>query len=409
MVSWNMSYETRVNGPVNGPLPPGMCRSPKTGICFDTETLGIIPEAMEYFLAKRKEMNALRASLPPGTPEAHDAERWTNGYKVAPNSMYGGQGSPGSRFHNRSVAESIAQTGAWLAEKTEVALNERAGRRVVFYIDTDGLWLHSDRPWVEDAVKWLNEVFYPKLLADCGCKKNIVKIAYEKEFERLVMVKAKNYCGVYKHFKGTAAVEGSKPEIKGLAYKRGDQTRFTRNFQAEIIDLLMGGMKISPTPGPTEDIALFEEAVGRWRTLILEGELAIEDVQTVKGLSQKLEDYAERKSTKGNVVASPPHVRVARRLKSRGHYVGPGTKIAYVVTDADAKPQGVIPAMDYAGECDRRHLWGDVVWAPTQRLLESAFPSHDWKKFNSPKKQRGQKLVASEGVALSEGETGSLF
>ena len=411
MISWNMSYETKVMGPVNGPIPEGMCRAPKTRVCFGTKTKGIIPEALEHFLAERKKWSALRASLPPGTPEAHDAERWTNGFKVVPNAFYGGQGNAGCRFHDRAVAESITQTGAWLAERTEVALNERAGRKVVFYIDTDGLWMEGvERVWVEESVRWLNDVLYPRLLAECGCGKNIVKIAYEKEFARLVMVKAKNYVGVYNHFKGTAAVAGSKPEIKGLAYKRGDQTRFTRTLQAEAIDLLMGGMKTrwsNDYQVPTEELATYEQVVGQWRTLILEGELAVEDVQTVKGLSQELKDYAQKKSTKGNVIASPPHVRVARVLKERGEDVGPGTKIAYVVTDSRAKPQAVIPACDYRGECDRTYLWDDVVWPPTQRLLESAFPNHDWGKFDAPKKPKA--VAASSGRPEDAKGTGDLF
>jgi DNA polymerase elongation subunit (family B) len=389
MISWNMSWETRCDGPVNGPLPPGMCRAPKTGICFDTTRVGLIPEALEHFLAKRKEMSALRASLSPGTPEAHDAERWTNAYKVVPNSFYGAQGSPGSRFHNRGVAESISQTGAWLAQKTEAALEERYGI-LILYVDTDGLWTAPgvERARVEEAVAWLNGEYYPKLLRDCGCEKNIVKIAYEKEFDRLVFCGPKNYTGRYVHFKGTPAVEGAKPEIKGIAYKRGDSTKLTRELQAEVIDLLMGGMRVAAEPGPTEDIARFEEAVGRWRERILGGELAVEDIQTVKGLSKALDEYAQKKSTKGTDSAQPPHVRVAKMLAARGEYVGEGTKIAYVVTDADASPQAVIPACDYDGTCDRRYLWGRI-WTPTEQLLENAFPQHPWsKKFGPPPKPK---------------------
>jgi DNA polymerase elongation subunit (family B) len=398
MVSWNMSYETKVPGPVNGPVPAGMCRTPKTGVCFTTSHTGIIPEALEFFLAKRKEMSARRANCAPGTPEAHDAERWTNGYKVVPNSFYGAQGNAGCRFHRREVAESVSQTGAWLAEKTEWALRERYPGCSVIYVDTDGLWMVGiTRDDIEEAVRWLNESFYPKLLADCGCKKNIVKLAYEKEFELLVFIKAKNYVGKFRHYKGKAAVAGSKPEIKGIAYKRGDHTQLTRDFQAEIIDLLMGGMGASKTPGPTEDLALYEEAVGRWRTRILEEPLSIEQIQTVKGLSKCVcfdekcragEHYSTRKSTKGKTVESPPHVRIGRVLKARGEDIGPGSRIAYYVSDGARKPQGVEPACDYTGKCDRNHLWGEVVWPPTQRLLESAFPQHDWRPFNAPKREK---------------------
>jgi DNA polymerase I len=416
MVSWNMSYETRTPGPCNGPVPVGLCRAPKTGICFRTDVLGIVPEAIEHMLAERKRWSVLRASLPPGTPEAHDAERWTTGFKVVPNSFYGGQGNAGCRFHDKRVAESVSQTGAWLAEKTEWAIVERYPEVRVIYVDTDGLWLQGiDRKTAEEAVVWLNSEVYPRLLKDCGCEKNIVKLAYEKEFERLVFCGAKLYSGRFAHYKGTAAVAGSKPEIKGLAYKRGDAAKLARELMAEAIDLLMGGMGVSKTPGPSEDVALYAEMATRWRVRVLEGELAVEEVQIVKGLSQELKHYSRRKSTKGNDVAQPPHVRVAQMLSARGVYVGMGSKIAYVVSDGKAKPQGVIPACDYAGSCDRRYLWDDVVWAPTRRLLESAFPAEDWARFDAPGTKVVRELFADDAQAVkraprkAKSKTGSLF
>jgi|GEM_PF-3659383 len=432
MVSWNMSWETRVPGPVNGALPPNVARSPKTGICFRTDVLGVAPEAITSMLAERKKWSSVRAALPPGTPEAHDAERWTNGFKVVPNAFYGAQGNPACRFYDRRVAESVSQTCAWLAEKTEWALVERYPSLRVIYVDTDGLWLVGvTGEQVREAVAWLNGEVYPRLLQEAGCVTNIVKLDYEKSFERVVFCAAKNYVGRFAMYKGTAATAHSRPEIKGVAYKRGDKSKFTRDFQAEVIDLLVGGMRasrcscgtdfgpkddacpacgtargnMSKTPGPTEDIALYEEAVARWRRKILEEPLAVEDIQVVKGLSRcvcsdpahrgRAEHYASGKSSKGNAVASPPHVRVARMLKARGEYVAEGTKIAYVVTDARAKPQGVIPARDYTGECDRRHLWDVVVWEPTRALLSSAFPEHPWKKFDAPVPKR-EKPPAAE-------------
>jgi DNA polymerase elongation subunit (family B) len=701
MISWNMSWETVVDGPVNGSIPPGMCRAPKTGVCFRTDVTGLVPESCEYFLAMRKEWSAKRADMAPGTPEALDAERYTNTFKVEPNAFYGAQGNAGCRFHRRSVAESVSQTGAWLAKKTEHALTERYPGAEIIYVDTDGLWIVGmSREQVDEAVAWLNEEVYPRLLRECGCVKNIVKLAYEKQFARVVFVKAKTYCnppeapvwmgdlsfkklgdvkvgdevvgwregtsekrrkltksivaevhrhraeivkltmasgrtirctpdhewlrarmlklvrtkmgrreyvfgegklgkgenmrtyrylygraregldlvhvidepaslqdeklkeyaawlggiwdgegslcsgnrgqiiisqspshnpevcarievvlralgfdygtwkskrregqnpvnvyalrgkdkqhkvdflhwcrpakaahlqpavlktkfgkpdrvvriepdgvdevvglttttgnyvawgyaskncGRYAHYKGKAADARSRPEIKGIAYKRGDQAKLTMHLQAEAIDLLMGGMRelscgcgheyalgareeVCPTcgkprsrlakvQGPTDEVAHYEEMLLRWRALVMEGELSVEQVQVVKGISRPLGEYASKKTAKGKDSTQPPHVRVGKMLEARGEDVGEGTRIAYVVVDGDATPQGVIPACDYRGECDRRHLWGDVVYAPTQRLLKAAFPHHDWKQFGPPKKERKKKGKGTE-------------
>ena len=416
MVSWNMSIDTKVDGPINGPVPEGMCRAPATGICFDTTRLGIVPEAVEHFLVKRAEMNAKKASLPPGTPEWHDADRKTNAYKRAPNSMYGAQGNEACRFHVRAIAESVSTTGAWLAKKTEAAILERHPSANVIFVDTDGIWTSGvSRAEIEETTKWLNEIHYPALLASCGCKKNVVKLAYEKQFSRLVFCGAKNFIGRFLHYKGKAADPNSRPEIKGVAYKRGDQAILTMILQAEAIGLLMGGMRelececghryalnsaatacpsckkvresIAKVESPTEDLAAYEEMAARWRARILEGELPVEDVQTVKGLSQGLDSYVSKKNQDGKAAAQPPHVRVARILAARGEDVGEGSKIAYVVIDGDASPQAVAPACDYDGTCDRRYLW-TRVWTPTCQLLESAFPSHDWSRFDAPKRER---------------------
>jgi DNA polymerase elongation subunit (family B) len=424
MISWNMSPETRIDGPLNGPIPSGTCRAPKTGVCFDASRPGLIPEAIEHFVAKRKEWSSKRADLAPGTPEAHDAERWTNAYKVVPNSFYGAQGNEGCRFHVRAVAESVSQTGAWLAEQTEAAIVSRHPSARVLYADTDSCFVDGiTREEIEQTTKWLNETHYPALLARCGCPKNVVKLAYEKQFDRLVFCGSKNYIARFLHYKGKQADVSSRPEIKGVAYKRGDQTRMTMVMQAECIGLLMGGMRelecgcghryalnssakecpgcgrqrgsIARVESPTEDLAAYGEMAARWRARLLEGALPLEDVQTTKGLSKPISEYASGKSTKGRETSQPPHVRVAKILAARGVDVDEGTKISYVVIDGDAAPQVVIPSCDYDGTCDRRYLWGRV-WTPTRQLLENAFPSHDWSSFDAPKKERKTKEPKSE-------------
>jgi hypothetical protein len=186
-------------------------------------------------------------------------------------------------------------------------------------------------------------------------------------------------------------------------------------MQAECIGLLMGGLRelecgcgaryamnssakqcagcgkerawIARAPTPCEDVEAYREMAGRWRARLLDGDLALADIVTVVELSKPLEDYVVKISTKGKAVSQPAHVRVAKVLEARGEDVGEGTRIGYVVVDADASPQAVIPAADYTGVCDRRHIW-EQVWSPTRALLESAFPAEDWRAFDSPKKER---------------------
>ena len=75
-------------------------------------------------------------------------------------------------------------------------------------------------------------------------------------------------------------------------------------------------------------------------------------------------------------------MHVAKELEKRGQKISKGTKIPFVVTDGTpGSPLTAIPAEDFAGECDRFYLWENLVYPPTMRLLQSAFPDVDWTRF----------------------------
>jgi hypothetical protein len=216
-------------------------------------------------------------------------------------------------------------------------------------------------------VDWCNKELYPGLLKSVGCKENHIKLAYEKAFERIVFTSAKRYVGRYSHYKGKEARADSKPEVKGLEFKRGDTTLLARRMQQDVVNLMMSG---------GEDLEQYHAILTRGRTHILEDALPIDEVKLSKGLSKGLKEYAVKMKTDGTEGAPLPHVVVARMLEARGQDVSQGTRIEYVVVNenADAPTERVIPADDYKGECDRHYVWQSLVYPPTQRLLEAAFP-----------------------------------
>ncbi len=380
ILTWNMSPETKRDIPVNGPIPDGHCRSPKTGIGFTTEFEGILPTALREMIRMRKEWSDKAASLPPGTPEAKEAQRRSMAYKVAANSFYGVVGSPFSRYYDRSVGESVTQNGVWLIQHTIAAAEERD--IAVVYGDTDSFFsMNSSRTDMESFVAWCNEDLYPRLLSSVGCREEhrAIKLAYEKEFERIVIVTKKRYAGAFRHYKGTAAKpmpapgeafdkkRHSKPEIKGLEFKRGDAIVVAQKLQEKVIMDLMRGIDRVEAYRSYLDAALLH---------VTKDDLPLEEVVLSKSLSKKPKEY-HRKTSTGKEATVPVHVRVAEKLLAAGKEIGEGSRVAYVVIDASDGVEA-IPSSEYRGEVDRFYYWENLVYPPTQRVLQAAFPDQDW-------------------------------
>lgn len=403
--TWNMSPETKRGIPVNGPIPEGHCRSPMTGIGFTTAFDGILPIALREMIRLRKAWSEKQASLTPGTTESKEAARRSMAYKVAANSFYGVVGSPYSRYFDRSIAESVTQNGVWLIRQT-IAAAEEKGMEVV-YGDTDSFFAKgATQTEMEEFVAWCNKDLYPRLLRSVGCRLEhcAIKLAYEKAFDRIVMVTAKRYAGTFLHYKGTRAKpmpgEGekfdkerhSRPEIKGLEYKRGDAAVLARTLQEKVImDILRG------IDRPEAYRAYLETTLAH----VSKDELPLEEVMLAKSLSKKTSAYHHKTST-GKDGAVPPHVRVAEMLEAAGKPIGEGSRVAYVVVDGSDGIKA-IPAEDYKGECDRFYLWENLVYPPTQRLLQAAFPDQNWVEGLErirPKKPRITKSNDPEGQVL---------
>lgn len=399
ILSWNMSPDTKVGHQRDTVAPPDGCtRAPFTGIVFDARKDGILTIALREILRLRKYWSDKQASLPPGTPEWQEAGRISTAYKVVANSFYGVVGSPFSRFFDRAIAESVTTTGVWLIKQTAAEAKKRGW--LVIYADTDSIFVVGcTREEFAEFVAWCNGELYSRLLKAQGCVENHVKIAYEKQLDRIVFCGKKRYVASYVHYKGKAATAKSKPEIKGLEYKRGDAGALARKLQSEIIDMLVGGLGVAIAPVPSEKLEDYHSALSRARDHVLNEPLANDEVFLSKSLSKPLKEYVAKTKKDGTEAALPPHVAVAHVLKARGREVSEGSRIEYFVIDGSSAPAKVLPAEDYVGECDRYALWESTVYPPTGRLLAAAFPDHDWDAWGKvrPQVSRQQKKDAASG------------
>ena len=403
IITWNMSLETRKDMPVNGPIAPGHARSPLNGVTFEVGADGILPEALRTMIKMRKVYNDKKANEPPGTDAWKSYDRISTAYKVAANSFYGVLGTTNSRFYVRAIAESVTKCGRWLIEST--IAEARRWKLDTVYGDTDSLFVVgcSEERFAE-FVEHCNSTLYPRILGGVGCAhRSTIKLAYEKAFDRVVFVTAKRYAGNYVHYKGKRATADSKPEIKGLEYKRGDTTQLARRLQETAINMILSGEEI---------VAKYVSLVESSQAHVFADPLPVEEIATTKTLSKELADYEKSRRVKndGAKFADLPHVAAAKILRARGEEVREGTRIAYVIVDSTADPTVVVPASDYTGEVDRHYIWEKTVYPPTQRLLESAFPSSSsmWTQFGKTRaaEKKARKL---EEKAAKSAELGPLF
>lgn len=418
MRTWNMSPDTLVLPRDAERVRAPKCKLPSREVHFRTDVRGLIPAALDQLQAARDRYSAEADKHPKGGPEQIYFFRLSSAFKIINNSMYGIVGSPFARFYDPTIAEGVTQTGKWLILHVAATM-EATGRLQPIYGDTDSVFAQGSGELFRQVVKSLNEG-WPGMVGALGCQKSFVKLAFEKTFARLLLKSAKCYAGKFSLYKNELVGADKKPEVRGLEYKRGDTLRLARQMQWELIKLVLPDALPQP-PLPT--VEELRQWVGTWRERVLSGELAPADVTLSKGVK----DFSEYKLTytsskcsnklgTGKAARScgyefphgrelgphvrpdcprcgaarkesslPVHVRVAKQLQERGEQVTPGTRIEYLVVrggeeGAAEDKMNAVPAGDSGvmERLDRDYYWDKLVYPPTQRLLEVAYPKESW-------------------------------
>ena len=238
MLAFNMSPETLAGK--DGEIKVG------NGVTFSKEP-GILTEVLTDLIKKRDDLRDLLK-----TPQIKkDKVQYKNIYrrqyavKTFTNSAYGIQGFPNFRLYKPEIAASITYIGRYLTLKMR-DLAESIGC-VVVRGDTDAVMVSfgeniSSKEIIKkgkDLQNKINDCLQNDWFKTHGCDTSYFTIKFEKLYEIMFNGKEKKlYAGkIIWDWEG-GFLETPEIEIKGFASKRSDRSRFARDLQKNIFNMI---------------------------------------------------------------------------------------------------------------------------------------------------------------------------
>ena len=291
---------------------------------------GLLPILLEKLLAARahtkKQLQAL--SKRKDLTESEELmkvvlDQRQQKYKISANSGYGGLGSDFSQFACIEAAATVTAMGRRSIQKGIDAACAAYPETIVVYGDTDSCMLKfgdADLKRSMEICDDLENIF-------AGVFEKPMSLDFEKMYGLYLLLTKKKYIG-YKVDR-----EGNRYAIDkaGVILKRRDNCDYIKRVYGGIVDMVMARKK-------WYDLYDFLEV--EFRSL-LRGEVPIEDLIITMELKDKV--YKTKKA----------HVEVAEKMKSRGKFVIPGTRIKYVYIDTGdpkAKEYQIAEDPDYVRE-----------------------------------------------------------
>ena len=390
MMLFNISPETWVPASERARHDPDELTTTPSGATFRKRGDGVIPLVFRETTEQRRVYTKFQLAEPVGSKPFKRYERIAAAYKITGLSFYGSLGHIGSRYYNPEVAEAVTLAGQWF-EKRTAELAERHGYRIICG-DTDSLYMPMTeaqaRAFAAECGPYYREIVRP---FNVDMARFAMELEFETYFAALVVTTKKRYAGLLTTFKGKPA---DHVEIKGLECVRSDGLEFARRMQRRVLDLILRRRR----PPIAEIIALV--AVDRDR--VLSGALTVDEVAMTQAIDKPLDEYK----------TTPPHVRVARRIRETTNSYYLGMKVPYVMApgpvDPD-KPWKIVPPVpvwtcEYTGEYDVYHAWNAKIWPPTLRVLEAVYPDHNWAAYRvdppRPARPVSRKSVKLKGRSI---------
>lgn len=389
MMLFNISPETWVSREDAGTRVPltELTLSP-SGAYFRKADTGLIPLVFRETMEKRKVYTKLQLAEDVGSRRFLLYYRLSYAYKRLGLSFYGELGNETSRYFNPEVAEAVTLGGQWLIKKS-AEFAEQHGYRVLAG-DTDSLYLKMTQAQAEVFVQkcdgYYREIVKP---FNVDMTRFAVELEYENYFRNIIFVKKKRYAGKMTIFKGKVS---DYLEVKGLECMRSDGIEYERAFQRTVLDFILSHGR----PAVSKIVALIIAA----REEVYAGKLGVEDIVNTQSMEKSVDDYK----------TTPPHVRVARYIRSVSTEYFIGMKVPYVMVmrpgeDAKGRSKPTLDAVwarEYTeGTYDPDYVWLKKTYPATMRVLAAAYPEYDWEQYLAPPPGAASYEMFNKKVALA--------
>jgi DNA polymerase elongation subunit (family B) len=270
------------------------------------------------------------------------------------------------RYYRKEIAEAITLGGQWLNKQTKKWFEKRGYS--VIYGDTDSVFVKGiDRDEIDETLVELHEFYDEVLNEHFGVKEHYIELEYEKRFSRLLLMKKKHYCGQLIELDGKPT---DKFVVKGLECIKRDTIPLAKKWQRELINMII--LEDHPTD-------FYVGWVREKMKIFFADKFELEDIVIRKRLSKHPTKYKTR----------TPHADLASEMMSREMECYVGMQIPYVVI-AEKPIQCVHPDW-YEGNASVSYYWDQQIFGILKRVLEVAFPSHDWEQYNTKIATRREK------------------
>jgi DNA polymerase, archaea type len=274
-----------------------------------SERRGIIPEILVELLQRRDEFRRLGRES--GSP---DLERYYDGLqaavKILMNSFYGVLASSFYRFTNKEIGAAIT---AFAREQIKGIIRELEGMgHEIVYSDTDSVFVRSPVASLEGAKAFGEEI-----------AKRFTKEGVTFEFQSVYRAFFSH--GVKKRYVGHSLWPKDEIVVRGYESRRTDAFDFQVDALNQVFDLVLQG-------NPQKALERSRELVKE----VLSGSVPTERLVVARSVR---EEGQYNEATRDAL----PFLRAFRQLQQEGYDVIPGMKVAWIVTNANAKPQAIEP------------------------------------------------------------------
>jgi DNA polymerase elongation subunit (family B) len=320
---------------------------------YFTKKLSIINLSVTELIKLRNEYKKLKLKMiEEGTNHGGEWEHVVSDeiiVKELANSTYGIMGLEYGRYFSIDVAESITLFGQWAINFAKKYF-ESKGYKVI-YGDTDSVFVSTGKEFMDPTEQLKGfHVELKKELLKYNIEQCYIELAFDKQYERFLLVTKKTYTG------HVVNIEGKKTDdiyTRGIEYIKKSTFRFAARKQKELIETIL-------RVGMTRKQAI--DFIQNARKEFYASTFTKEDLVLQAKVSKGFDEYKTK----------PLHVRLAEELSNRTGEKFTNVEVEYIVTSYQGKMSGVL-AQDYKGTYDKDYYWDNKTLPLLIRITEPAF------------------------------------